>query len=79
LQKSPAKIGMRLSGHVWFLAPGYETMLAGILQKLDPVVGVGPKAGKSSSTGTGKIKAPAAVTFFTRHTARVSLTMCSNP
>jgi hypothetical protein len=58
LQKSLVQIDMRLSGHVQFLAPGYETMLTCILQKLDQGVGVGPKAGKSSSTGTEKNQSP---------------------
>jgi hypothetical protein len=80
LYKSPAKIGVRLSSHVRFLAPGYETMLACILQKLDQVVGVGPKAGKSSSPGREKIKAPAwSDLFFICYTAGVSLIMCSTP
>ncbi len=61
---------MRLSGHVCFLAPDYEIMAVWTLHKLDPVGGVGPKAGKSSSLGTGKIKARPVVTLFLPVTLR---------
>ena len=47
----------RLSGRGSFLVPDYETMPDCILQKRGWLAGLGPKAGKSSSTGKEKIKA----------------------